>query len=270
MPSLNSTSNAAQTARAAHRGSNQGGLRQYDERVVLQAVRQHGTLAGAEIAMLTQLTPQTVSMITKRLANDGLLKRGAPQRGKVGQPSVPLSPDPGGAYAIGIKLGRHSVDKLLVDFGGQIRQRYALAYKHTDPVQLLAEIGQRLNDLKKQLTPAERQRVQGVGTAAPLSAGGWQQLLGLPKTVASLLNLERLYAAAGLPMAAAGDARALQGAWRVATRTWLDEAGPAIAHALHAAACLLDLGAVVIDGSFDLSLRGALIAATTEALPRYS
>ena len=73
------------------RGSSQGGLRQYNERVVLQALRLHGALPAAELARLTHLTAQTISMITKRLLDDGLLVKGAPQRGKVGQPSVPLS-----------------------------------------------------------------------------------------------------------------------------------------------------------------------------------
>ena len=94
------------------RGSSQGGLGQYNERVVLQAIRQHGALAGAEIARLTQLTAQTVSMITRRQEAAGLLLRGAPQRGKVGQPAVPMSLNPDGAYAIGIKVGRRSVDVL--------------------------------------------------------------------------------------------------------------------------------------------------------------
>ncbi|OYU74283.1 MAG: serine/threonine protein kinase, partial [Burkholderiales bacterium PBB5] len=110
------------TARLQPRGSSQGGLRQYNARVVLQAIRLHGALAGAEIARLTQLTAQTVSMITKRLLDDGLLVKGTPVRGKVGQPSVPLSLNPDGALAIGIKVGRRSVDVLLVDFTGAVRQ----------------------------------------------------------------------------------------------------------------------------------------------------
>src|SRR6185369_6689631 len=76
------------------RGSSQGGLRQYNERVVLQAIRLHGSLASAEIARLTRLTAQTVSLISKRLLDDALLVKGAPQRGKVGQPSVPLALNP--------------------------------------------------------------------------------------------------------------------------------------------------------------------------------
>jgi hypothetical protein len=81
----------AERAHLHPRGSSQGGLRQYNERVVLQAIRLHGALPGAEIARLTGLTAQTVSMITKSLIDDGYLRKGEPVRGKVGQPSVPLS-----------------------------------------------------------------------------------------------------------------------------------------------------------------------------------
>ena len=115
------------------RGSSQGGLRQYNERVVLQAIRLHGALPGAEIARLTRLTAQTISLITKRLIDDGLLLKGEPVRGKVGQPSVPLSLNPDGAYSIGVKVGRRSMDILLMDFSGQTRQRWSLTYAHADP-----------------------------------------------------------------------------------------------------------------------------------------
>ena len=175
---------ATRAARLQSRGSSQGGLRQYNERVVLQVVRLHGPLPAAEIARLSQLTAQTVSMITKRLLDDGLLLKGAPQRGKVGQPSVPLRLNPEGAYAIGIKIGRRSMDVVLLDFTAQVRQRWQLDYAHADPDQLLAEIAARLKDIRKKLGPVQRHRVQGIGIAAPLAMGGWQQLLGLPDAVA--------------------------------------------------------------------------------------
>ena len=109
----------AERAHLRPRGSSQGGLRQYNERVVLQAIRLHGALPGVEIARLTGLTAQTVSMITKSLIDDGYLRKGEPVRGKVGQPSVPLSLAPEGAYAIGIKVGRRRLDTLLIDFSGR-------------------------------------------------------------------------------------------------------------------------------------------------------
>jgi hypothetical protein len=107
---------------------------------VLQAIRLHGALPGAEIARVTKLTAQTISLISKRLLDDGLLLKGEPVRGKVGQPSVPLSLNPDGAFAIGIKVGRRSVDVLLVDFTGAVRRRWSLDYRYPEPAQLLAEI----------------------------------------------------------------------------------------------------------------------------------
>jgi predicted NBD/HSP70 family sugar kinase len=37
--------------------------------------------------------------------------------------------------------------------------------------------------MKKNLQPEQRERLQGVGLAAPLTIGGWQQLLGFPQEV---------------------------------------------------------------------------------------
>ena len=172
-------------SRLKPRGSSQGGLRQYNERVVLQAVRLNGALASAEIARQTQLTAQTISLITKRLIDDGLLQKGELRRGKVGQPSVPLSLNPDGALAIGIKIGRRSLDVLLVDFTGAVRQRWSLDYPYPEPGQLLAEISARLAELRAGMAPELYARLQGIGVAAPLSIGGWQTLLDMPPEVAT-------------------------------------------------------------------------------------
>ena len=88
--------------------------------------------------------------------------------------------------------------------------------------------------------------------------------------MASLLNLEQLYGAAGLDAAAAGDARALQAPWLPLTTQWLEQAGAAIAQAVNTAACLLDLEGVILDGSFSRELLAALLARTERALARYN
>lgn len=204
--------NADATSRLRPRGSSQGGLRQYNERVVLQAVRLHGALPGAAIARLTHLTPQTVSLITKRLEAEELLVRGDPQRGKVGQPSVPLSLNPDGAFAIGIKVGRRNMDVLLLDFTGAVRRRYTRDYRYPDPDLLLQEITARVADLRADLPAAWQDRLQGIGIAAPLSLGGWQTLLDMPPEVAARwqgLDLAgAVEAACGLPTALMKDTAA--------------------------------------------------------------
>lgn len=49
------------------RGSNQRGLRAFNERLLLSLLRRHGPMAKAEIAQLTGLSAQTASVIMRKL-----------------------------------------------------------------------------------------------------------------------------------------------------------------------------------------------------------
>ena len=173
------TAAVAVEPRLRPRGSNQVGMRQFNERVVLQAIRLNGALPKAEIARLTKLTAQTVQVIIARLEADALVRKLEPLRGKVGQPSVPMALNADGAFSIGIKIGRRSLDMLLLDFAGQVRERTSLAYRFPDPDTLFDEIEARLRQLAQSLPAKLRARLHGVGIAAPLALGGWQSLLGI-------------------------------------------------------------------------------------------
>lgn len=54
------------------RGSNHVGMRQFNERIVLQANRHHGAIVKADLAHLTQLSTQIVIIVVGRLDDDGL------------------------------------------------------------------------------------------------------------------------------------------------------------------------------------------------------
>jgi predicted NBD/HSP70 family sugar kinase len=157
---------------------NQLGMRQINDRVVLQALRVHGSLAKADLARLTGFTAQTIGQITARLDADGLLSHAEPVRGRVGQPSVPLGLAPDGAFALGVHIGRRSADWLLVDFTGQVREHLSMDYDFPDVPVLLPAIRRSLHQLLRGLG-ARRERVVGVGVAAPFQLGGWHRLLGL-------------------------------------------------------------------------------------------
>ena len=178
---------AADAPRLRQRGSNQIGMRQFNDRVVLQALRVHGSTPKAELARLTGLTAQTIGLITARLDEDQLLVREAPVRGRVGQPSVPLGLNPDGAFAIGIKIGRRSADWLLVDFLGRVRQRLSIDYPFPDAAVLLPAIEKNLYRLLDDLGSL-RSRVVGVGVAAPLLLGGWHRMLGLTEAQSGAWN----------------------------------------------------------------------------------
>jgi predicted NBD/HSP70 family sugar kinase len=160
------------------RGSSQIGLKQFNERVVLQAIRLHGALPKAELARLTGLTSQTIGLISARLMHAGLLLRESPLRGRIGQPSVPLSLNPDGAFGIGIKIGRRSTDSVLVDLKGQVRKRLIFKYPFPDAQVLLPTVQEHLRALQVDLGPM-RSRLAGVGVAAPFQMGGWHKMLGL-------------------------------------------------------------------------------------------
>jgi predicted NBD/HSP70 family sugar kinase len=169
------------------RGSNHVGIRQFNERVVLQAIRLNGSLPKADLARLTGLTAQTIGLITTRLDDDGLLVRHEPVRGRIGQPSVPLGLNPDGAFSIGIKVGRRSTDWLLVDFTGQVRQRHSIEYESPDAATLLPVLGQHLRSLRDGLGKLAP-RLVGVGVAAPFQLGGWHRMLGLSDAQADAWN----------------------------------------------------------------------------------
>src|SRR5690606_3173843 len=97
---------------------------------------------------------------------DRLLKRGTPQRGRVGQPSVPLSLNPGGAFFIGAKIGRRSLDVVLVDFTGEVRHRAGEAYAYPEPEPVIARIRAEAAACAAGLG-AEAARIAGLGLAMP-------------------------------------------------------------------------------------------------------
>jgi predicted NBD/HSP70 family sugar kinase len=162
------------------RGTKQTGVRLYNERLVLSLVRQHGALPRASIARLTGLSPPTVSEIVRRLEADRLLRREALQRGRIGQPSTPLSLDPDGAFAIGVKVGRRSCDILLMDFAGTVRHELHHTYPYPSPAHLLDLIGEGCSTLARRLSARERARIAGIGIAMPFELWRWEEEVGAP------------------------------------------------------------------------------------------
>jgi predicted NBD/HSP70 family sugar kinase len=354
----------AEPATALHRpvGSNHVGMRQFNERIVLQAIRLHGALPKADVARLTRLSTQTASVIINGLLKDGLVVKQERVRGRIGQPSVPIALNPDGAFCVGIKVGRRSLDVLAMDFVGRVRYRDVLEYAYPDPKAIFPNIERELARIKAELT-GHVKRIVGVGVAAPLWLGGWREFLGAPVRVMeqwdgidivgriqamtrlpvefakdttaacaaellfgqgrSLRNflylfigtfiggglvvdgrlhsgprgnagavgslpmrnrsghaLQLLHKASGfvleellknhkIPAAAAHDERSMSPkAWRY-TQRWLDEACPALAMTIGSAAALLDVDAVIIDGSMDRRLIGELVERADAALNGY-
>jgi predicted NBD/HSP70 family sugar kinase len=166
-----------------HRGTNQSGMRDQNERLVLSLVRQHGSLAKTEIARMTRLSAQTVSVIMRELEEDGLLLREAPMRGKVGQPSIPMSLNPDGAYFIGLKIGRRSAELVLIDFLGNTRGMLQNSYRYPAPHEILDFVASGIQSLRASLSTTQDKRIAGLGIAMPFELWNWADTAGAPREI---------------------------------------------------------------------------------------
>ncbi|WP_415919777.1 ROK family transcriptional regulator [Tateyamaria sp. SN6-1] len=159
-------------------GINQSGVRAYNERLLLSVMQRNGGLSGVELARRTGLSPQTTSVILRKLEQDGLLKRGASVKGKVGKPSVPFSLHPDGAFSMGLKLGRRSADLVVLDLAGQVRQQLRQTYDYPRPGPILDFLHMGFQDLTSEMSEDMAARLCGLGISAPFELWNWHEVLG--------------------------------------------------------------------------------------------
>jgi predicted NBD/HSP70 family sugar kinase len=166
-----------------HHGTNQSGMRDHNERVVLSLLRQHGSLAKTAIARMTGLSAQTSSIIMRMLEADELLSREEPLRGRIGQPLIPMSLNPEGAFFFGLKIGRRSADLVLIDFIGRIRSMLHMPYDYPMPEPIFSFAATGMAQMMEALTPKQRERIAGIGIAAPFELWKWADTVGAPQAV---------------------------------------------------------------------------------------
>ncbi|KQT64443.1 MULTISPECIES: ROK family transcriptional regulator [unclassified Aureimonas] len=194
------------------RGSNQSGLRAHNERAVLSLIRRHGVMAKADIARRTGLSPQTASVIMRALEGEGLVLRDEPRRGRVGQPSIPMRLNPGGAFALGLKIGRRSADLVLMDFVGAIRSHRRITYPYPRLGQVLDFARQSAREIEGAMSGEEKGRLCGLGVAMPDEIWNWGEEIGAPPGVMSEWQaadvMEEIAAVTGHAVHRANDATA--------------------------------------------------------------
>jgi predicted NBD/HSP70 family sugar kinase len=164
------------------RGTNQSGMRAQNERIVLSILRRHGPLAKTDIARMTGLSVQAVSVMMRKLEEDGLLERREKLRGKVGQPLVPMALSASGAFFIGLKIGRRSTDLMLVDFMGSAVAVERLTYPYPTPDAVMGFVAATLPKLFDVLPAEQRHRISGIGIAMPFQLWNWATYVGAPQS----------------------------------------------------------------------------------------
>lgn len=159
-------------------GVNQRGLRDHNERLLLSMLQRYGAMPGSDLARVAGLSPQTVSVILRKLEKDGLLERGTPVRGKVGKPSVPMKLAADGAFSLGVNIGRRSAKVVLMDFLGTVRDERSTHFPYPLPADVFAFIEQGCAELTDTLPEALRDRICGIGIAAPFELWNWHEMVG--------------------------------------------------------------------------------------------
>lgn len=114
-------------------------VRRQNRRLVLDALRQHGSMARIELGRLTGLSPASITSISGQLIAEGLIKEkddatviGLRQRR--GRPLVRLEINPGAVNIVMVKLSIDEIELVLADFRGDITARELLRIETYDAV----------------------------------------------------------------------------------------------------------------------------------------
>ncbi|MBY0391693.1 MAG: ROK family transcriptional regulator [Novosphingobium sp.] len=195
--------------RSNYRGATIEDAGAHNTRMVLRAIRAQGTLTKAELARQTGLAHPTVTNITRRLMERGLLRTAGMQRGGRGQPATRLVINAEGAHAIGLNVDRDHITMVLADFAGTVKARLDSELAFALPEQVRSFYRRNLDKLLA-MAGVEADAITGIGLALP-DGLGVIDLPGMPGDYAqwSATNLEALFAEPlGCPIFIENDAAA--------------------------------------------------------------
>jgi len=142
----------------------------YNQRIVLQAIRLADETTRSELARVTGLTPPTIANITKRLEDLGLVKPAGRLQGRRGQPAMRIVINPDGAFSIGLNIDRDHITLVTLDLAGRVRSRQTREIAFALPGMVVDYVRETLPDLIAQ-GGVDRQRILGVGVALPDDLG---------------------------------------------------------------------------------------------------
>lgn len=162
-------------------GIRKGGDRPHNERLFLDLIRNNGSMSKAELTRATNLSAQSATVIVNRLVDEGLLMAGKAIKGKIGQPSIPYSLNPDGAFSIGIKVGRRSLEVASMSFDYKITQRLVRRYPFPRLDATRKEMKACVSEIFDKMTVDQRKKVVGIGITVPDDLSAWETTVGAPQ-----------------------------------------------------------------------------------------
>lgn len=148
-------------------GTNLPRVRDYNEGVVLEAIRVGDGVSRVEIAQTTGLTPQTVSNIVKRLLNMGLVAEVGRSSSSGGRRRVKLRINPDARYAAGVQVDGYRTSFVIIDLSGRVvaSARHP-TLRAEGPFAIIDSIVDSVTELVEEANLAP-EKILGLGVACP-------------------------------------------------------------------------------------------------------
>jgi predicted NBD/HSP70 family sugar kinase len=135
--------------------------------VILDMVRTQPGVSRSDLQRNSGLSSQTISNIARRLLDAEMIEEGAPSDTARGRPSIPLSVNSAGAFAVGVHVDPARLTLLLLDLAGEVRHRQQMRTPQaTSPRDLTSLIAHSTDELVR-ASGINRERVLGLGIAVP-------------------------------------------------------------------------------------------------------
>lgn len=157
------------TAHAGHplasgvRGLHHRTVSTANQRAVLTLVATTPGITNAELSRRIGLGPQTVSRFLNDLETRGLIRRGEPLRGHLGQPAIPYTLVYESVGSVGIAVGPRSCDLVLMDMAGVPKRSERVPCEAGDATGIVGAVAAGYAELTDQLTREETERLLGFG-----------------------------------------------------------------------------------------------------------
>ncbi|HZK25927.1 MAG TPA: ROK family transcriptional regulator [Thermoclostridium sp.] len=108
-------------------GNNQY-LKEFNQAIVLELIRQHKRLSRKELSVLTGLSPTACGSITRALIKDGFLHETGQGESTGGRKPVMLEIKPDSYYAVGFDIGMNELKMVIADITSNILVQRSLKY----------------------------------------------------------------------------------------------------------------------------------------------
>lgn len=149
------------------RGTNLPRMGDFNQSVILEAIRRSVEgLSRIELVEATGLSAQTVTNITRRLLDDGVIAEAGRTINGPGKPRVTLRLVAESRFAVGVHLDPAVITVVLLDMAGTIVRRRAVRPADSDPRAVIDMMATAIDELIEE-AGVERSRVAGIGVAAP-------------------------------------------------------------------------------------------------------